>query len=423
MLPVCRLDESAFGKVHLGMRRMKQLNILLVCLLVAGASLPVDGWSQRRAASQRAAKSVQKQKKTKEKEQEEDPLTPELLANTQRVLVFDSLVVPLDHFVGHLPLGAEQGRLTTYDEFFHSTGHPNASLYVNDMGNACVFSRQDKNGGSRLYSSYLVGGKWSNAQELKGLGEEGDFTHTGHPFLMSDGVTLFFSAKGKNSLGGWDLYRSTYDASSGRYMKAESLGLPFCSTGDDLLYAVNEADSVGMLVSTRGQAQGHVCIYFFTPTIVREVYDPSEMEDQQMRQLATLAKISLTGKDWASERKSGLARLERARKKQAREQATGQKKSDEVCFVVNDQLTYTQMSQFRSDGAAGHYARIGQLQHQEQRLLQALDDLRARYAKKVTDELTRQILEKEKALEQCQRDLKSEENALRQKENQKLSAQ
>lgn len=404
-------------------RKMKRLNLLLLILFVAGVCLPTEGWGQRRAAKQRAAKTVQKQKATKEKEQEEDPLTPELLANTQRVLVFDSLVTSLDKFVSLLPMGAEQGRLTTYDEFFHTTGHQGASLFVNDMENTCVFSRQDKDGQSRLYSSYLIGGKWSNAQELKGLDDEKNFTHVSHPFLMSDGVTLFFSAKGKNSLGGWDLYRSTYDASLGRYMKAESLGLPFCSTSDDLLYAVNEADSIGMLVSTRGQAEGKVCIYFFLPSVVREVYDLSDVEEGYIRQLATLAKISLTSKNWASERKVGLARLERARKKQAQEEASNVRKGNEVHFVVNDRLTYTQMSQFRSEGASKHYDKIVQLQRQEQRLEQTLEDLRTRYAKKATEELTRQILEKEKALEQCQRDLKNEEYALRAKENQNLSDQ
>jgi hypothetical protein len=55
------------------------------------------------------------------------------------------------------------------------------------------------------------------------------------PYLMSDGVTLYFSSKGHNSYGGYDIFVTTQN-DEGLWADPEKLGAPVNSTSDDYYY-------------------------------------------------------------------------------------------------------------------------------------------------------------------------------------------
>ena len=405
---------------------MKRKNIPCVVMLLAVLLLSASGHAQSAQGRGRAAKPVQQKKSaqknvkaTKQKgrnvSEESDPLTPDLLRATQRLLVFDSLVVDGGRWVQQLPLGSDQGRITTYDSFFGSTGHKDAMLYVNGLGNMCIFSRTDKDSVSRLYSSDLLAGKWSNAAPLRGLAEKGRFTQMNYPFMMSDGVTLYFAAKGEETLGGWDLFRSTYSASTGSYLKAESMGLPFCSTDDDLLLAYNETDSVGILVSKRGQQGGRVCLYFFLPTSSHQTYEQLDPESDELRQLAALSRIRLTWKGRGAEQKRAASRLQRLRQTQASDSGDGVQTG--ISFFVRDGLTYTSVRQFRSEGGAKRYLQLAADRQQLVRLKAQTARQREQYVAKPGEQLAAAILKSEQTVEQLERQIAQQEKELRNAEN------
>ena len=411
----------------MNIKHISALLLLLAALLLPAAaqSGAGRGRSAKPAQQQQRKPSARNNVKNQKKdgrprahaaEEKPDPLTAELLRSTQRLLVFDSLVVDADQWARQLPLGTDQGRVTTYDSFFGSSGHPGDMLYVNGLGNMCVFSRKAKDGSSQLCGSDLLAGKWSNAAPLRGLAEKGRFTQMSCPFLMSDGVTLFFAAKGDETLGGWDLFRSTRNTTSGRYMRAESMGLPFCSTGDDLLLAYNETDSIGMLVSNRTQPDGRVCIYFFLPTVSHQTYDWLSPESDTLRQMATLSRISLTWQGREAERQRAAERLTRLRQTLAA--ATDSDRQADISFFVRDGLTYTSAKQFRSPGGLQRYR---QMEADRQRLAQLKTQTarqRQRYAAKPSEQMAAAILKNEAEMEQMERRLEQQEKELRNAENQ-----
>ncbi|MEI7595103.1 MAG: hypothetical protein WCK02_05085 [Bacteroidota bacterium] len=55
------------------------------------------------------------------------------------------------------------------------------------------------------------------------------------PFLLNDGATLFFSSKGHNSIGGYDIFYSTI-SDDGFWLNPENIGFPINTTSDDLYY-------------------------------------------------------------------------------------------------------------------------------------------------------------------------------------------
>ncbi len=59
-------------------------------------------------------------------------------------------------------------------------------------------------------------------------------------FLDRDGRTLYFSSKGHNSIGGYDIFKSVYNYNTREWSKPENLGIPINTPGDDLLFVMDE---------------------------------------------------------------------------------------------------------------------------------------------------------------------------------------
>ena len=45
------------------------------------------------------------------------------------------------------------------------------------------------------------------------------------PFVAEDG-TFYFSSRGHDSMGGYDIFRTTYDSAAGKFNEPENLGAP-----------------------------------------------------------------------------------------------------------------------------------------------------------------------------------------------------
>lgn len=91
--------------------------------------------------------------------------------------------------------------------------------------------------------------------------------------MMADGMTLYFAAKGEESLGGYDIFVTRYNKSTGEFVRAENVGMPFNSPANDYLMAIDETCNIGWFVTDRNQTADNVCIYRFIPNETREVYD------------------------------------------------------------------------------------------------------------------------------------------------------
>ncbi|MDY3112234.1 MAG: hypothetical protein SOW36_06330, partial [Porphyromonas sp.] len=106
-----------------------------------------------------------------------------------------------------------------------------------------------------------------------------------YPSLAPDGITLYFSAVSKHGLGGRDLYMTRQTASGG-YLQPVPLGLPYNSTGDDLLLAFNAERHLGYLVSDRYAPHGMVTIYRF-------VYNDGEVTEVPSNDPAILRQYAM----------------------------------------------------------------------------------------------------------------------------------
>ncbi|GAA4440627.1 OmpA family protein [Pontibacter saemangeumensis] len=80
------------------------------------------------------------------------------------------------------------------------------------------------------------------------------------PFLASDG-TLYYSSRGNNSMGGYDIFAARYDSVANRRGRPENLGAPINTPDDDTYYRLAPDGSYAYLSSYRIGGYGEKDIY------------------------------------------------------------------------------------------------------------------------------------------------------------------
>lgn len=328
-----------------------------------------------------------------------------MLESTQRVFFIDSIVVDKDDFIQHIPLPRECGAISSIQE-----GENTGASYINEFGNKKYYSVRDTTGNAAIYTSDKLGNSWSKPMGLTGID---NITNPDYPFMMPDGTTFYFSQNGDDTLGGYDIFVTRYDGSTGEFLKPNNIGLPFNSSANDYMYVVDELDSLGWLVTDRFQPEGKVCIYTFVPSKVRENFDLAEMSESEVRQFATIHSIQDT---WPSEeaREVALQRLQNmtTRNTQLHETAS-------FTFEVNDEITYHSPDDFLSASARKKFMELLQQKERNQENLQRLETMRERYYHADDAErasMRKSILDAEKELERQNISILNTEKTIRNEE-------
>ena len=349
-------------------------------------------------------------------EPQEDPRITNMREMTQQIIIIDSIVTDKEQFLSHYRFSSETGSLTTTSQFF---GKPlGGYAFLNEMGNKVYFSKPDTDYRLRLFTSDKLGNSWSEAVRLQGLDE--GISEASYPFMLNDGITLYFAAKGDESIGGYDIFFTRYDSRSGRFFKPENIGMPFNSEANDYMYAADEESGIGYFVSDRRQPEGKVCVYIFILPETRRSYDPSKYTEQQIRDQADIVSIADT---WGngSERRAALARMKAIGTTNSQPVADNTSATN-TAIVINDRLTYTSVRDFQSPTAANHYREWLKARERQAAIETDLEKSRERYARSNEDgrRLLREvILHNEAQLLLLNDAIRSLEKQIRNEENNK----
>jgi hypothetical protein len=382
---------------------MKIRNIAIIALVLLA---PISMQAQKKKAVVKKAPVVVVE------EPQEDPRITEMREATQQIIFIDSVVVAKDEILSIIRLNPESGKLDTFDQFFRSEGHTDSYVYLNEMGNKCYFSDENANGQMQLYTLDKLGEEWSEPLALKGINE--GISEANYPFMMTDGTTFYFAAKGKESIGGYDIFVTRSDSENGQFLRPENIGMPFNSEANDYLYVIDELSNIGYFVTDRRQPAGKVCVYIFIPPTSRHIYNSDAYSDEQLRGFADISRIANTwGK--GTERKQALERL----KAISKTNPTQQLKSA-VNFIVNDRVTYTDISQFQAPDSPDLYRELQSTKKQLKDIEQLLEKSRNFYAKAKPEDkrvLRTEILDAERQFVRLTADVKTLEKRIRQSEN------
>ncbi len=100
-------------------------------------------------------------------------------------------------------------------------------------------------------------GKWG---EPENLGENINTPYDEEaPFIYKKGNVLYFSSKGHNSMGGYDIFRSI--DFGGEWTKPQNMAYPINTTDDDLYFSVSPDGKMGYFGSKRQGGYGLLDIY------------------------------------------------------------------------------------------------------------------------------------------------------------------
>ena len=81
-------------------------------------------------------------------------------------------------------------------------------------------------------------------------------------FMMPDGQTMYFSSEGHNSMGGYDIFKSTY--LDGKWSEPENLGWPINTPDDDVFFVTSASGRHGYYSSDQPGGLGAKDIYQVT---------------------------------------------------------------------------------------------------------------------------------------------------------------
>lgn len=336
----------------------------------------------------------------------------DMLASTQKVFVIDSTVVDIDNVMAEIPLPASYGRFVKYNTFFNADKANNSYVFVNGFGNRCYYTEMGSDSIARLYTRDMVGSQWGEPQPVKSV--NGKFKDISFPFMSSDGQTLYFAGvSDEEGLGKRDIYMTKIEAGEGNFLNAENIGLPFNSPSDDFAYIVADADKLAWFASTRNQPEGKVCVYTFVPTDTRQNYDALSIEEKKLHSLACLNRIRET---WPTPemRENAMKQLKRLKIENSQMQA----KADGINFVVNDKVTYTSVSQFKSEETRKAYIQTTKMKSELTAKTSKLAAMRAEYHTATGNkaQIGQQIQQLEQQTNQLRHELKKTLGELRQKE-------
>ena len=136
---------------------------------------------------------------------------------------------------------------------------------ISPDGNWIFFSsnRPGGFGGMDIYfSRRLPNGEWSNPKNAgANINTEYD---DNFPYLAPDGETFYFSSMGHNSMGGYDLFRSTWNADEQFFAIPENLAFPINTPDDNMTISVTKSGRYAYIADFRPNGIGEMDIYKVT---------------------------------------------------------------------------------------------------------------------------------------------------------------
>lgn len=294
-----------------------------------------------------------------------------MIRAVDEICFIDSIVVGKEDFLSNYRISPETGKLYTYNQYFKTEGDHPGTVYETELGNKLYYGKENAEGILNIYSTNKLANDWSEPYELpERINGSGD---TNYPFVMTDGITIYFGSTGEQSMGGYDIFVTRYNTNTDSYLAPENIGMPFNSPFNDYMYVIDEFNNLGWFASDRYQPEDSVCIYVFIPNESKRTYNYEGMELEQITQLAKIHSIRDT---WTDEEvvTNALKRLE-----SAIEQKPEAKRKVDFTFIINDKNTYNYYSQFKSQNALNQFKTYQLKEKDMAKQIEKLNDYRKQY--------------------------------------------
>ncbi len=136
---------------------------------------------------------------------------------------------------------------------------------ISDDGAFMIFA-SDREGGYGGYDLYMAkklpNGNWGTPVNL-GPNINTEFNDN-YPNISADGKTLYFASQGHTSMGGYDIFKTTFNQWSNRWVKPKNVGYPVNTTMDDFNICFSKSGRYAYVAQIRPGGYGGYDIYRVT---------------------------------------------------------------------------------------------------------------------------------------------------------------
>lgn len=185
-----------------------------------------------------------------------------LLATMSELVVINKKQLNEADYFRSYDLSSIGGKLLVKPEEFKSgydkRKKDKSVMYLPQVGDRIYYSSYGDNGDNGrdiYYRNRLSDGNFSKPQKITGVNTEYD---EDYPFLHPDGKTLYFSSKGFNSMGGYDIFKSEYDQETNTWSQPVNMEFPINSPDDDYLFVTDEAGKIAYFSTGRQSPPGKI---------------------------------------------------------------------------------------------------------------------------------------------------------------------
>lgn len=328
------------------------------------------------------------------------------MRRVEDIAIVDSVVLPKQQFLSAYRLSQEAGTL-------HKNGKAVVEFLNQRQDRRYLSTLPDTSASltSDLITCQRLLDTWSECDTLPA--SVNSPANEAYPFMLADGITLYFASDREESLGGYDIYMTQYNSETNQWVKAENIGMPFNSFRNDYMMAIDEQNNIGYFATDRRCDDSLVVVYSFIPNNEKKVL---RQQDETYIQLAA----QLLKFRQPTEEKTDIVQTAEQQITPVADNHTS------ICFHLNDSITYTSLSDFHSYDARVLYQNYLQEKSAYESALNLLQQRRKDYHQAKQDnsetiqQISAEIITAEKTLEQQKKALKQQLNkvySLEQKEN------
>ena len=257
-------------------------------------------------------------------------IAQKLLKRVESIAIIDSILLNKEDFLNAYRLSHDIGTLNHEPMTTVKNKLDSKITFTTQRADRKVFSNYDLNN-LDIFSSFKLLDDWSKPISISA--EINTKANENYPFLLSDGVTLYFASDGVNSMGGYDIFLTKYSSASQKYLSPENVGFPFNSPANDYMMVIDENQKIGWFATDRNQISNKVMIYKYKYEDSK-LYYRSENADslRQVAQLKTFRKM--TNNQQVAKSNTTNVQVQDSEK--------------EFSVVINDSTIYTELEQFKN---------------------------------------------------------------------------
>jgi len=329
----------------------------------------------------------------------------DILQRVEDICFIDSVVVPKKEMYKTISLSREAGTLVQSESFFPGIYKNSGHAYFPERNDRVFYADTVSGKKLDLIARHRILNDWDDPESLpETINSPGNEIN---PFFMQDGMTLYFASDRPGGMGGYDIYVTRLNQSTNTYLLPDKLNMPFNSTSNDYFLIIDESEKRGYLATDRNSGKNMVTIYTFIPSTTKTL-----LKNKSLSELKDFAMIRSIRATWEGKNVDSL------KQKSVSPVTVSISNSADLEFVfrINDQIRYSNASDFKSKEARTVFLQYKSLYNKMVNSKSLLERKRLQYpvltgAKK--EQTGSEILKLEEDLLGMQKDLPSLEITVR----------